>query len=94
MRKSHEQVLAGQKKAGELQDEVRRLSEANQKLEVVVGRRRLLERDQLTAQIQQLSGELAERQKRVVVRNTSPKKILKHSKNFCLRYFLCSKESH
>ena len=68
LRKSHDQVLTSQKKVGELQDDVRRLAEANHKLEVVVGRRQLLERGQLTAQLQQVSGELAVKEKRVAVR--------------------------
>ena len=68
LRKSHDQVLAGQRKAGELGDEVRRLSEANHKLEEVVGRTRLLERDRLTDQLQHVAGKLAEKEKRVAVR--------------------------
>ena len=68
LRKSHDQVLTSQKKVGELQDDVRRLAEANHKLEAVVGRRQLLERGQLTAQLQQVSGELAVKEKRVAVR--------------------------
>lgn len=67
LRKSREEVLTSHKKIGELQDDVRKLSTTNQRLEAVAGKKSLLERDQLTVQVQLLSGKLAERQKRVLV---------------------------
>lgn len=68
LRKSHEEVVAGQQRLGELQDEIQRLSDTNHKLEKVVGKKRLLERDQLTVQLQQTRQQLADREKRVAVR--------------------------
>ena len=67
LRRSHEEVQSGQEKLGELQDQLRRLSEANHRLEKVVGKRRLREREQLTVQLEQLTRQLADRENRVSV---------------------------
>ena len=68
LRKSHDEVVTSRQRVGELQDEIQRLSDTNLKLERVMGKKRLLERDQLTEQVQRLTRELADRDKRIDVR--------------------------
>ena len=68
LRKSHDEVVTSRQRVGELQDETQRLSDTNLKLERVMGKKRLLERDQLTEQVQRLTRELADRDKRIDVR--------------------------
>ena len=70
LRKSHEEVMVGQQRLGELQDELRRLTDTNHKLERVVGKKKLLERDQLTVQLEEMRQQLTNREKRVAVRLT------------------------
>jgi len=67
LRKSQEDVAAGKQKAEELLKEIRRLSECNRKLEKLVKSRKLLERDQLTVQLDQMRRHLQEKEKRVTV---------------------------
>ena len=62
--------MVGQQKVGELQDELQRLSDANRKLEKLAGKKKLLERDCLTEQVQQLTRTLADRDKRISVRDS------------------------
>lgn len=69
LRKSHEEVMVSQQRLGELQDEVRRLTDTNHKLERVARNKRLLERDQLTVQLEQTKQQLTDREKRVAVRS-------------------------
>ena len=68
LRKSHEVAMASQQRVGEMQDEVRRLSDVNHKLETLVGKKRLLERDQLTVQLEQLTQQLTDKENRITVR--------------------------
>lgn len=68
LRKSRDEVMVGQQRLGELQDEIRRLTDTNHKLERVVGKKKLLERDQLTVQLEQTQQQLTDRMKRVAVR--------------------------
>ena len=60
--------MTTQQQAGEVQDEIRRLTDANRKLETLVGKKRLLERDQLTVQLEQLSQQLTDKENRIKVR--------------------------
>lgn len=62
--------MVSQQRLGELQDEIRRLTDANHKLERVVRKKKLLERDQLTVQLEEMRQQLADREKRVTVRAT------------------------
>lgn len=62
--------MVGQQRLGELQDELRRLTDTNHKLERVVGKKKLLERDQLTIQLEEMRQQLTDREKRVTVRAT------------------------
>ena len=67
LRRSQEEVVAGKQKAEELLKEIRRLSEYNRKLEKLVKSRKLMERDQLTVQLDQMRQRLQEKEKRVTV---------------------------
>lgn len=67
LRRSQEEVAAGKQKAEELLKEIRRLSENNRKLEKLVKSRKLLERDQLTVQLDQMRRRLQEKERRVTV---------------------------
>lgn len=62
--------MVGQQRLGELQEELRRLTDTNHKLERVVGKKKLLERDQLTVQLEEMRQQLADRGKRVAVSAT------------------------
>ena len=60
--------MNGQQKVSELQDEVRHLLDSNRKLERVAGKKMLLERNQLTEKLQEMSGEMADKEKRIEVK--------------------------
>ena len=76
LRKSHEAVVASQQRAGEMQDEILRLSDVNRKLETLVGKKRLVERDQLTVQMEQVTQQLTNRENRITVSDTAYTKIV------------------
>ena len=78
LRKSHEEALAGQRQVSELQDEALRLSETNRKLERVVGKKMLLERERLTERLQKMSGEMAEKERRIMVYKDLTCRITQH----------------